>query len=76
MRDKLNIYTYGGKWLLSLHEKLNPFWLQVATYWAEFCALQPIKSNEDIYNSSIWFNKQLSARYDFHLNWSKKESIS
>ena len=70
--DNSNIYIYGGQWLLNFHKELNPFWLQVATYWSELCALQPIKTNEDICNSSIWFNKQLSARYNFHLNWSRK----
>ena len=62
-----NINIYGGQWLLNFQQVLNPFWNDVFKYWS-----QKIKSNEDICNSSLWFNKQLSARYTFHLNWSRK----
>ena len=67
-----NINIYGGQWLLNFQQVLNPFWNAVFKYWSELCAKQKIKSNEDICNSSIWFNKQLGARYTFYLNWSRK----
>ena len=68
-----NINIYGGQWLLNFQQVLNPFWNAVFKYWSELCAKQKIKSNEDICKSSIWFNKQFSARYTFYLNWSRKD---
>ena len=72
MRNLESITLFGGEYCAKFCKLLNPFWKAVFIYWAEFCASQQIKSNEDISNSALWFNKDLATN-DIHLpNWSKK----
>ena len=72
MRNLESITLFGGEYCAKFCKLLNPFWKAVFMYWAEFCASQQIKSNEDISNSALWFNKDLATN-DIHLpNWSKK----
>ena len=61
----------GTKWCIGLLKKCNHFWKSTFAIWSESYGLKHIKSNFDIHNSTLWFNKHILKESLFFPKWAK-----
>ena len=54
-----------------LHMK-NEFWIDIITYWQNFCKTKEIRSNSDIVCSPLWYNTNISKDALYFPKWSNK----
>ena len=68
--NKLSLGFDLSKTIL-LHMK-NEFWIDIITYWQNFCKNKEIRSNSDIVFSPLWYNTSIFKDALYFPKWSNK----
>ena len=67
------ITKFGPTWCKPVSNVMtNKFWIEVLQTWPNFCDKIPLKTENDVLSSPIWYNSNISNEKLFFPTWFKK----